>query len=133
MSGNQTNTNMPGRVIRFDYRRKRSYWKILTSALLSEGYSVSHLSRRQEQQGKVRVFRWDPLHKILDPVAFEGVDFLIQLAGANLGEKCWTKKRKEEIMTSRIDTTWLLHKVINENGIRLKAFISASASGIMAL
>jgi uncharacterized protein (TIGR01777 family) len=103
--------------------------KYLTSLLLSEGYKVAHLSRKANQFGKVRVFRWDPEKGILDPVVFEGVDYIIQLAGANIGEKRWTKKRKEEIINSRVDSTKLLFRVISDNNIKLKAFISASAVG----
>jgi len=61
--------------------------RYLTSALLSEGHKVSHLSRNTNQFGKVRVFRWDPEKKIIDRVIFDGVDCIITLAGANIGEK----------------------------------------------
>lgn len=103
--------------------------KYLTSALLSEGYRVRHLSRNTGQFNKVQVCIWDPKQNILDPQVFEGVDYLIHLAGANIGEKRWTRKRKEEILTSRVDSSRLIHKVITDNGIRLKGFISASAIG----
>jgi uncharacterized protein (TIGR01777 family) len=102
----------------------------LTALLLSEGYTISHLSRNSNKINEVSVHRWDPEKKIIDPVLFEGLDYIIHLAGANIGEKRWTKKRKEEIIKSRVDSTRFLHKVIKEKGIRLKAFISASATGI---
>jgi uncharacterized protein (TIGR01777 family) len=103
--------------------------RYLTSALLEKGYKVSHLSRNTNQFGKVRVFRWDPEKGILDPLVFEGVDYIVHLAGANIGEKRWTIKRKREIINSRIDSAKMLHKVITENNIPVKAFISASAVG----
>jgi len=46
-----------------------------------------------------------------------------------MGEKRWTKARKEEIVKSRVDSAKLLYKVITDNKIPLKAFISASATG----
>jgi uncharacterized protein (TIGR01777 family) len=98
----------------------------LTSLLLGEGYNVSHLSRRQDQFGKVRVFRWDPAKGILDPGVMDGVDYIIHLAGANIGSKRWSEERKEEIIRSRIDSAHLLHKVVSENSVPLKAFITAS-------
>ena len=67
---------------------------------------------------------------MIDPEVFEGIDFIVHLAGANIGEKRWTGKRKEEIIISRTDSARLLHKIIVERGINLKAFISASATGI---
>ena len=103
--------------------------RYLTSVLLSEGYNVSHLSRRQDQFGRVRVYRWDPARKIIDPLILEGIDYIIHLAGANMGEKRWTLKRKEEIIASRVESARLLSNVIEENRIKLKAFISASAIG----
>lgn len=103
--------------------------KYLTSLLLSEGYNVSHLSRKAISSGKVRVFGWDPEKGILDPAVLNGIDYVIHLAGANIGEKRWTKRRKEEIVTSRVESVRLLHKTITDSKIQLKAFISASAVG----
>ena len=103
--------------------------KYLTSLLLSEGYNVFHLSRTENQFGKVRVYRWSPGKGIIDPQIFAGIDYVVHLAGANIGEKRWTKKRKKEIVTSRVESACLLHKTIIENKIPLKAFISASAIG----
>jgi uncharacterized protein len=103
--------------------------KYLTSLLLSEGHKVTHLSRTTGQGNQVKVFRWDPENGIIDSEAVKGIDFIIHLAGANIGEKRWTQKRKEQIVKSRVESARLLHKVIVEDGIQLKAFISASAIG----
>lgn len=103
--------------------------RYLTSMLLSGGYDVAHLSRKQDQFGRVRVFRWDPDKGIVDPIVFEGVDFIVHLAGANIGGMRWSNKRKMEIGSSRVDSAKLLFKVITENNIPLRAFISASAVG----
>jgi uncharacterized protein (TIGR01777 family) len=101
----------------------------LTSLLLSKGYKVSHLSRKANQFGKVRVYRWDPEKEIINPEIFEGIDCIIHLSGANIGEKRWTKSRKEEIIKSRAGTAKFLYKVISQNGIHIRTFISASATG----
>jgi uncharacterized protein len=103
--------------------------KYLTSILLSRGYKVSHLSRNTNQFSNVRVFRWNPEKRVIDPKIFKDIDYLIHLAGANIGEKRWTKKRKQEIVNSRVDSARFLYKVIAENRIPLQAFISASAIG----
>lgn len=103
--------------------------RYLTSTLLAEGYKVSHLSRQENNSGKVRVFRWDPGKGDLNPAAFEGIDYLVQLSGANIGEKRWTSRRKEEILNSRVKSTGLLFKTVEKNRITLKAFIAASAAG----
>jgi uncharacterized protein len=103
--------------------------RYLTSALLSEGHTVSHLSRNGVSSEKVRVFKWNPEKKIIEPGAFEGVDIIIHLAGANIGEKRWTIKRKEEIINSRVASARFLYEIISGNNIPLKAFITASATG----
>lgn len=100
--------------------------KYLTSALLTAGYGVSHLSRGQDQFGRVRVYRWDPGKGILDTKPFQGVEHIVHLAGANIGERPWTKSRKDEILCSRTDSAKLLHKVVSGYGIKIKSFISAS-------
>jgi hypothetical protein len=130
MSGNQINTYVQERSSVLISGGSGLVGRYLTSSLLSEGYKVSHLSRKSEHSGRVRVFSWDPAQNKIDPESFEGVDYLIHLAGANIGEKRWTKKRKEEIIRSRVDSARLIHKVIIEKGTRLKAFISASGIGI---
>lgn len=103
--------------------------RYLTSRLLAEGFNVCHLSRKQDQFGKVRVFRWDPREDIIDPVILDGVDYIIHLAGANIGQKHWTRKRKQEIIASRVDSAKLLYKTVVENNIDIKAFVSSSATG----
>ncbi|MCU0455357.1 MAG: TIGR01777 family oxidoreductase [Bacteroidales bacterium] len=103
--------------------------RYLTSLLLSEGYTVAHLSRKHNQFGRVRVHRWDPEKGILDPVVLEGTDVIVHLAGKNIGRGRWTTERKKEIMESRVCSALLLHNTISRNRIPLKAFISASGAG----
>ena len=103
--------------------------RYLTSLLLERGYRVAHLSRNANQFGVVRVFRWNPEKKILDPVVFEGIDYVVHLAGANMGQNRWTSDRKKEIVSSRVESARLLHKVINKNKINLKAFITGCGTG----
>lgn len=98
----------------------------ITSVLLSEGYNVTHLSRLEKPGGDVKVYSWDPGKGILDPAVFTGIDHVIHLAGANIGEKRWTDNRKKELRESRIDSANLIHKVLKENNLKIKTFISAS-------
>jgi uncharacterized protein (TIGR01777 family) len=103
--------------------------KYLTSLLLEKGYTVSHLSRGIAYPGRVRVHQWSPEKEALDPLVFAGIDYVIHLAGANIGSKRWSELRKEEIISSRITSARLIHKTVSDNNIQLKAFISASAIG----
>ncbi|NSW93659.1 MAG: TIGR01777 family protein [Bacteroidales bacterium] len=101
----------------------------LTSLLLEKGYTVSHLSRKSGQFGRVRVYRWDPEKKIADHALTGEFDYIIHLAGAGIGEKRWTRKRKSEILSSREDSAKFLFDIVKKNNIGLSAFISASGTG----
>jgi uncharacterized protein (TIGR01777 family) len=129
MSENQTDTNMKKGQSVLITGGSGLIGRYLTSYLISEGYEVSHLSRNPDSSGNVRVFRWNPEKNLLDPEVFDGIDFVIHLAGANIGEKRWTVKRKEEILNSRVESARLIFKAVSTNGIKIKAFITASASG----
>lgn len=74
-------------------------------------------------------FLWNIDKGYIDEAAFEGIDYIIHLAGANIAEKRWTKKRKEILVNSRVNSTRLLYNYCNARNIRLKGFISASAIG----
>jgi uncharacterized protein len=103
--------------------------RYLTRFLLSRGYKVSHLSRKKGLSGPVVAFEWDPVRNIIDPSAFNGVDHIIHLSGANIGEGRWTTGRKTEIQESRVATAGLLFRTINQGKYNVKSFISASAAG----
>ena len=129
MPENQTSTKVKNNLSVLITGGSGLIGKHLTTFLQDAGYMVSHLSRN-DMPGRVKAYRWDPEHGIIDNEAIEGTDFIIHLAGANIGEKRWTGKRKKEIIESRVTSARLLHKTIAERGIRLKGFISASATGI---
>jgi uncharacterized protein len=103
--------------------------RYLSSLLLLKGYKVSHLSRSGKSQAGVTVFKWDPENGTIDKDALPGINCLVHLAGANIGEKRWTDFRKKEIIRSRIGSANLLFDKIKENPGDLKVFISASAVG----
>lgn len=103
--------------------------RYLTSALLEKGHKVSHLSRREGSFGKVRVYRWDPENKVIDPALLGEIDYIVHLAGENIGDSAWSGSKQERITRSRVESTMLLHRMMIERDIRIRAFISASAVG----
>ena len=100
------------------------------SPLLEEGgYDVVHLMRNRKSGDRAKSFVWDPPGSYADSDAFRSGDIIIHLAGANIGARRWTKKRKEEIISSRVNSAALLFSKTVGAGIIPSAFITASASG----
>ncbi|MEQ9187874.1 MAG: TIGR01777 family oxidoreductase [Cryomorphaceae bacterium] len=101
----------------------------LTNYLLDAGYDVVHLSRTPAKSDKVPTFQWNIEQGIIDPKSVEGIDAIVHLAGAGIVDKPWTGERKQEIIDSRVKSAELLLTTCKKEGVRLKAFISASAIG----
>ena len=103
---------------------KHLYWK-----LINKGYSVAVLSRTKIKNADVKTYYWDLEKNEIEKEAIETADYIIHLAGANIGEKRWTKKRKKIILESRVKTAQLIFNAVKENKKKLTAYISASAVG----
>jgi uncharacterized protein (TIGR01777 family) len=103
--------------------------KHLCKKLKDKGYNVYILSRTIRQVTNVSTYFWDVDKKVIENEAIETADYIIHLAGANIGDKRWTEKRRQLIIESRVKSGQLIFEKIKENKNKLKAFISASAIG----
>ena len=101
----------------------------LQQKLKTKGYKVRTLTTNMLHSNVEDCFYWNPENQEINRKAFDSVDYIIHLAGANIGSGRWTKKRKQEILDSRVYTTKLLFDKVQLLKIPLKAFISASATG----
>lgn len=101
----------------------------LSILLRKHGYTVRHLSRRADPTAPFPQFRWDPSRKLIDPEALEGVDHLINLAGAGIADRPWTAARKQLITSSRVESNLLLHQEIAARGWQPQSFIASAAIG----
>jgi uncharacterized protein (TIGR01777 family) len=97
--------------------------------LLEKGHSVSVLSRNPHKIKGVQVFKWDIDNQTIDNESLNGVDTIIHLAGAGIADERWTKARKQLIIDSRVLSTQLLYRAIEETKAPIKTIISASAVG----
>jgi len=93
------------------------------SKKLEKEYTVRFLTRKKKHDND---FEWDIKNGIIDESALDNVSHIIHLAGANISEKRWTKERKRELISSRVDSAGLLLKTVKKKKIKLKSFISAS-------
>ena len=103
--------------------------KALANRLQERGFEVAVLSRTKNISEEVSFYTWDISKGIIDPEAISTADYIIHLTGVNIGEKRWSRKRKQEILESRINSGQLIYQEVRKQNKKLKAFISASATG----
>ncbi|MDT0552392.1 TIGR01777 family oxidoreductase [Urechidicola vernalis] len=101
----------------------------LATLLTEKGYKVSFLSRSIRPHFKFKTYKWDIENRFIELDALKSCDYIVHLAGSNISEGRWTKKRKIELRNSRVLSTKLLFNTIKENNIVLKGYIGASAIG----
>ena len=97
----------------------------LTELLLRKGYNVAHLTRSKTGNEPVKTYRWQISKNVIEPGAIENAEYIIHLAGANLATR-WTESRKEIILKSRTDSSYLLFQKLQLMPHKVKAFIAAS-------
>jgi len=82
--------------------------------------------------GKATIF-WDPARNVIDETAVERTgpfDAVVHLGGAGIGDKRWSRARKQELFDSRIQSTRLLVSEVLKLDPRPSVFVCASAVGI---
>jgi len=99
----------------------------LQSQLADAGHTPVILVRREATSANE--VQWDPITGTLDPTVLDSIDAIVNLAGATTGKLPWTKKYKEELIESRIDSTKTIVQAMNKCTNRPKVLISGSASG----
>lgn len=105
--------------------------KKLVKYFLNKGYQINILTRNlkgRNNKKNLKFFKWNPKEKMVDFESIKGVNVIINLSGKNIFS-FWSKKNKNEILSSRIDSIKTLNKLIFKND-KLEHIISASATGI---
>lgn len=98
----------------------------LSSSLLERGDEVVHLVRRAPRTSSE--VRWDP-GSPLDPGALDGVDAVVNLAGAGIADHRWSAEYRATIRRSRLDSTRTLVRALAGLG-RPVRLVSGSAIGV---
>jgi uncharacterized protein len=101
----------------------------LCKKLSEKGYQVNLLSRSAGKPSAYSTYFWDPENNLLDIAAVKTADYIVHLAGANIGDKRWTERRKQTIINSRVNSAMLILQKVKECEHKPEAFISASATG----
>jgi len=92
------------------------------------GYTIKILTRRPTDVSQ-NLYNWDLSKGEIDPKAWEGTEYVINLAGSSIIGGRWTSKRKKELINSRVGATNLLVETIKQKNIPVRHFIQASAMG----
>jgi uncharacterized protein (TIGR01777 family) len=106
--------------------------KALTEALIERGFHVIILTRnasKQKPTTNISFAEWDIQKQTIDKNAIAKADHIIHLAGASVAEKRWTTKRKQEIVSSRVDSGKLIVESLKSIPNNVKSVITASAIG----
>ncbi|AZS16851.1 TIGR01777 family oxidoreductase [Paenibacillus lutimineralis] len=109
----------------------------LTEYWLSKGHEIIIVTRRNSHQQAPRnestsrqlsYYTWNDINQ--DPLLLRGLDGLVNLAGATISQR-WTRRAKQQIMDSRLQTTQALGRWINMLGNEApRVIVQGSAVGI---
>lgn len=108
----------------------------LSRHLSGQGWQVRPMVRSVGAQSSVGAARpqgggsipWDP-YGTLNPESLAGVDVVVHLAGAGVGDHRWTASYKDEIRNSRVAGTRTIARAIAGMDEPCSVFVSGSAIG----
>ena len=99
----------------------------LSGTLRGSGHDVVSLVRRAP--ASPAEVQWDPAAGRIDDGSLKGADAVINLSGAGIGDRPWTRRRINELSTSRLGPTRTLTAAMRRMDTPPPVFLSQSASG----
>ena len=100
----------------------------LCAELVARGCEVRALGRGTSHPEGTAAYTWSPIEGLFPEAALDGVDVVVHLAAASVGQR-WTSRRKKEILESRVNSTRLLREALIKHRFS-GTWIQASAIGI---
>jgi uncharacterized protein (TIGR01777 family) len=102
--------------------------KALTHMLDKNLYRVIVLSRYSNQSGNdVEFARWDTKAHTIEPIP--APDYIVNLAGEGIAEARWTENRKNELISSRVESAKTIRKYLMENNLHPACYVTSAAVG----
>ena len=98
----------------------------LSSTLRSAGHDVGTLVRRAPAAPSE--FQWNPAEGSIDETALKGADAVINLSGAGIGDRPWTRSRINELRNSRLGPTRTLAAAMGRLDTPPAVFLSQSGA-----
>ncbi len=102
----------------------------LSQLLNEKGYDVVHLSRKKNPKAVYPTFVWNTKDGTIEEESFQGVEYVINLAGTGIADGLWTTSRKKLLIDSRVKGAELLANAIKALAQKPKAYLSAAAIGV---
>ncbi|RBA38115.1 MULTISPECIES: TIGR01777 family oxidoreductase [Acinetobacter] len=94
--------------------------------LLKRQYKVIALTRQTNKSSQHPDLKWVAS---FEQIQTQQIDYVINLAGENIGQKRWSSERKQQLINSRVNTTQRLYEWLQQQQIFPKCIISGSAIG----
>lgn len=94
--------------------------------LLKRQYKVIALTRQTNKSSQHPDLQWVTS---FEQIQTQQIDYVINLAGENIGQKRWSSERKQQLINSRVNTTQRLYEWLQQQHIFPKCIISGSAIG----
>ena len=106
----------------------------LGQILAKKGYNLFVLTRKPDQSllntpYPHQPLSWKDLSSPIGQNIFQKIDGIINLTGASIAGKRWTKAYKKKLWRSRVNTSEQLVFLCNQYPQRIRCFLSASATG----
>lgn len=102
--------------------------KLCHQSTIDVNYLTTNTSKINSQPN-YRGYFWDPKKRELDTECFDGVEVIINLAGATVAKR-WTSSYKKEIIESRTETVSLILGSLKKIKHSVRHIVSASAVGV---
>ncbi|MCT4353046.1 TIGR01777 family oxidoreductase [Streptomyces sp. Je 1-79] len=99
----------------------------LVRSLRADGHHVSRLVRRPARTADE--VEWDPARLYVDAAGLVGVDAVVHLAGAGVGERRWSEAYKQEIRDSRVLGTRAIAEALASLAEPPKVLVCGTALG----
>jgi hypothetical protein len=101
----------------------------LVRSLARDGHRVVRVVRPESATVEGDSVAWDPWRGTIDRAGLEGLDAVVHLAGAGIGDRRWTPRRKREILRSRTEGTTLLASALTSLSSPPSVLVCGSATG----
>jgi uncharacterized protein len=98
----------------------------LVPRLRAGGHEILRVVR---QRGDANDVLWNPADRTIEVAKLEGVDAVVHLAGAGVGDRRWSTEYKQTILLSRVKGTETLAQALADLQVPPSVMVSASAVG----